>query len=242
MFDKSIYHEDRCGTQTCFALDYLLARQVLTDRNTRIGSLNTQSQAHTPLFWVALKDDKQKPTIKYQVTYSSWSITPSSISRGGAKFEVHKKWILNSLEVSWPSKPARVNKKLLCSFHFFETLPDMSSQYIQSGRAAIHFPWALACQWLPRTGLVCVQWDGMSGDVVFHTSEKIVRWGYIFMGLKCIPRIHKGWGTPYSRWSSARAGKFFRKSFCETSISTSSRTCHPSPSDIEIRQSGHALQ
>ena len=89
-------------------------------------------------------------------TYSIWFTTPSIISNGGARFDVDKKWMLYSLAVCSLGKPARVNKKLLCSFHFFDVFPEVSSQYTHRGKDATRHPFARVRQRLPRTGFVCV--------------------------------------------------------------------------------------
>jgi hypothetical protein len=52
-------------------------------------------------------------------------------------FEVERKWILNSFWASVRGRPAAVNRKLLCSFHFLDRLPEVSSQYIQIGNARV---------------------------------------------------------------------------------------------------------
>jgi hypothetical protein len=70
-------------------------------------------------------------------TCSSCSTIPSNISRGGAMLEVERKCILNSFWDSVRGSPAGVNKKLLCSFHFLDKLPDVSSQYIQIRNASV---------------------------------------------------------------------------------------------------------
>lgn len=90
-------------------------------------------------------------------THSSCSTIPSSISSGGAIFEVERKCMLNSFWDSVRGSPAAVNKKLLCSFHFLDKFPDVLSQYIQIGKAKVRCPFANARHRLPRTGLVNLQ-------------------------------------------------------------------------------------
>jgi hypothetical protein len=70
-------------------------------------------------------------------TDSSCSTIPSNISSGSAMLEVDRKCILNSFWDFVRGRPAAVKRKLLCSFHFFDKLPDVSSQYIQIGKARV---------------------------------------------------------------------------------------------------------
>jgi hypothetical protein len=68
--------------------------------------------------------------------------------------------------------PAGVNKKLLCSFHFLDRLPEVSSQYIQIGKARVRWPFASARHRLPSTGLVYVHAECIS----VSGSNISIRW------------------------------------------------------------------
>lgn len=70
--------------------------------------------------------------------------------------DVDRKCMLYSFCDSVRGKPAGVNKMLLCSFHFFERLPEVSSQYIQMGKTRVRWPFASTLHRLPSTGLVKV--------------------------------------------------------------------------------------
>ena len=51
---------------------------------------------------------------------------------GDAVFDVVTKWMSNGRLEREDDRPARANRIELCEFHFFDTLPDVSSQYIHS--------------------------------------------------------------------------------------------------------------
>lgn len=70
---------------------------------------------------------------------------------------VHRKCILYYFCDCSRGSPASVNKNELCSFHFFDVLPEVSSQYIHSGRQRTWWPWARACHWFPMIGFVYFQ-------------------------------------------------------------------------------------
>jgi hypothetical protein len=76
--------------------------------------------------------------------------------------------MLYSFCASYRGRPAGVTRKLLCSFHFFETLPDVSSQYIHNGKQTMRDPLALALHEFPTLGSVCFQ-----SVVVFEASSRI---------------------------------------------------------------------
>lgn len=71
--------------------------------------------------------------------------------------DVDRKCMLNSLCVSLHERPAGVKRKPLCSFHFLDTFPDVSSQYIQMGKARTQWPLVSARQRLPAVGSVIAQ-------------------------------------------------------------------------------------
>ncbi len=48
--------------------------------------------------------------------------------------------MLYSLWTSRRGSPAAVNRKELCLFHFFERLPEVSSQYSHTGKARTRCP------------------------------------------------------------------------------------------------------
>lgn len=74
-------------------------------------------------------------------------------------------------------RQAAMKRKLLCSFHFFERFPEVSSQYSQIGKAATREPCARARQRLPILGSVNVHGSRvlviglkMSGENVLKVS------------------------------------------------------------------------
>jgi hypothetical protein len=80
-------------------------------------------------------------------------------------FEVERKCILYSFWASVRGSPAGMNRKLLCSFHFLERLPEVSPQYNQIGKHSVRWPFASSRHRFPVMGLVSVhaEWVLESG-------------------------------------------------------------------------------
>lgn len=111
----------------------------------RIHSLYLQSQTWIPSSRASLLMCQFGTTCdgNNNRIHRSIAVTASIISSGGERFDVAMKWMLYNICVSARGKPASVNKMELCLFHFLETLPEVSSQYVQRGTECTRRPLAL---------------------------------------------------------------------------------------------------
>jgi hypothetical protein len=78
-----------------------------------------------------------------------------------------------------------VKRKLLCSFHFFERLPDVSSQYSQIGKQTTFEPLAKAHQRFPLIGSVNVH--GVLSLVTGFITSKM--YGELQNKIVLLPRL-----------------------------------------------------
>ena len=95
--------------------------------------------------------------------------------------DVQRKWTLYSFVVSSRERPANVNRKLLCLFHFLEVLLEVLSQYIHNGSITTLWPWAFCHHEFLRTGLVYVHGERPSLSGAFRMpnhpiNDKLKKW------------------------------------------------------------------